>query len=69
MNVYTYMNLELADRGWFYGANGQSVFHEHPTIDKLLEVLGEGDINVLTKDYKEIDLIKAGDFKKLDALN
>jgi len=58
----------LQDRGWIRGANGQSVFHEHPTIKKLLEILHTGNINVLDLDYNEIGLIKEGDFKAIDAL-
>lgn len=68
MNVYSYLELELKDRGWSSADNGQSVFYEHHTIEKLLEPLHTGDINVLNLDYEEIDLIKRGDLDRLDAL-
>jgi hypothetical protein len=68
MNVYSYWQLELEDRGWIRRAEGESVFHEHPTIKKLLEILPTGDINVLDLNYNEIGLIKNGDFKAIDAL-
>ena len=56
MNVYSYWELELQDRGWIRGANGQSVFHEHPTIKKLLEILHTGNINVLDLDLSLIHI-------------
>ena len=68
MNVYSYLKLELEDRGWKPSANGQSVFYEHHTIKKLLEPLHTGEINVLNLDYEEIDLIQRGDLDRLNAL-
>ena len=68
MNVYGYLDTELKVRGWKPADNGQSVFYEHPTIEKLVEPLSNGDINVLNLDYEEIDFIKRGEYELLDNL-
>lgn len=58
MNVYNFLDLELTDRGWYCGANGQSVFYHHKDIELLLEPLSDGTINVLNTDHEEVGMIE-----------
>jgi hypothetical protein len=66
MNVYSYIDVELTQRGWHSAS--QSVFYDHEDIDKILEPLNDGNIAVLDFDWNEIDIIRRGEYEKLDEL-
>ena len=68
MNVYTYLGLELQDRGWYLSCGGESVYHRHNRIDKLLEIMPTGEISILNLDYEEIGIIEVGDLNVLNSL-